>query len=129
MYTPLDGDGPAAQSVLTTPILHNEPDSWHFWLSGIRLTENGYAHPNQASRHDDQQPASENDGMICPVSNAGLTQAIHMSRVWPIAANAISAMPVGGGLLAAREAYALSTVLSDSLHSVLGRTSRRQARP
>jgi hypothetical protein len=121
MYTH-DGDGPAAQSALTTPVLHNEPDSWHFWLSGIRLTENGYADPNQTSRHDDPQPAgqaSERDGMICPVSHAGSTRVIHVSRVWPITATRPPTSDQVRDHMEAAEAYALRAVVSDSPQSVL----------
>jgi hypothetical protein len=40
-------------------------------------------------------------------------------RVWPIAVNDLSAMLVGGGLLAARgEAYALSAEVSDNPQSI-----------
>jgi hypothetical protein len=115
---------------ITAPLLQNESDSWHFWLSSIRLDDDGYANPNQTSRPDAQSlsrnQATEIDGMIRPASGMGSTHAIHVRRVWPIAANDLSAMLVNGGLLAAREAYALSAVVSDNPQSVVSRISSHQ---
>ena len=80
-----------SMSSVSTPILPHETDSWQFWLTTIKLTEDGFADPNQTTRrHGDNMLAtsrgcmSASDGMISPCSShRGPIQTIHVSRVWP----------------------------------------------